>query len=508
MSHLANNTPPPQNEEKVEKEEIKRLGILMTISTNVATFVFLLVFSLYFINFGLKGVIYSTDKAEWGQFGDFIGGILNPTVAGLALFWLITSVNLQIKELKKTNEALTATVKTAKEQQNQISIQNFENLFFQLLSNLNNITNNIQAGSSSTFIRLVENQLKDRELKDSILNYVKKFSLPDNPAQKGKESIKDQIIFYKVFVNQPWEVFYNKAVDDYFGSYFRTTYQIIKLIDQNDFLKKLKDNKTDLFSKEQKKYFDIFRAQLSGYELEAIFFNCLSSHGNSKFKGLAEKYGLFEHILLDHDRVILFTDPNINTFNRLTMYAYKYEQQVFEKNKKWKEYFKDLSSITVDKYENIQKYLDLLISDNILNDNYFFRSGTYDMNLLHKRIVEIKSNHLNITKKLPLQNIFDRKRIKEERYFIENHTPDQITQYKSPSISEIRIQDLTNHIKLSVNKSITSRKKLNSYNSLDYFNELSIILKYKINFKEYCEYMQSPKDKEKSETLDNPTQQS
>lgn len=492
----------PKSDDEIELVKLKQQ---MFYSKLIVAGIITIVLALYFSTFHVS---VSVENGDWGTFGDFFGGVLNPVIASFALYWLITSVKLQIQEFKKTNEALATTVATAQKQQNQISIQNFENLFFQLLSNLNNITNNIQAGSSSTFIRLVEHQLKDRELKDSILNYVKKFSMPDKPAQKGKESIKDQIIFYKVFVNHPWEVFYNKAVDDYFGSYFRTSYQIIKLIDQNEFLISLKDNKTDPFSKEQKKYFDIFRAQLSSYELEAIFFNCLSSHGNRKFKGLVEKYGLFEHVILDHDRVILDTDPNLNIFNRLTMYAYKYEYQVFEKNKKWEEYFKDLSSITEDKYENIQKYLDLLISDKILNENYFFRSGIYDMNLTHKRIGEIKSNHLNTTKKSAYQNILDRKRIKEEKYFIENHTPDQITRYKSPSISEIKIQDLTNHIKSSVNNSITSRKKLNSYNSLDYFNELSIILKYKINFKEYCEYMQSPKDQEKSETLGNPSQQS
>lgn len=491
----------PRNDEN----ELQKLKQQMFYSKLIVGGIITIVLALYFSTFHVS---VSVDNGDWGTFGDFFGGVLNPVIASFALYWLITSVNLQIQELKKTNEALVKTVETAQKQQNQVSIQNFESLFFQLLSTLNNITNNIQAGSASTFIKLVENQLKNRELKDSILNYVKKFSMPDRPAQKGKESIKDQIIFYKVFVNEPWEFFYNKAIDDYFGSYFRTSYQIIKLIDQNEFLINLKEDKNDLFSKEQKKYFDIFRAQLSSYELEAIFFNCLSSHGNRKFKGLVEKYGLFEHILLDHDRVILDTDPNLKIFNRLTMYAYKYEQQVFEENKKWEEYFNNLSSIKEDKYENIQKYLDLLISDQILKENYFFHGEIFDMNWIKKRIDEIKSNHLDITRKSAHQNILDRTKIKKERDFIENHTLDQITEYKHPNISKNKIQDLTKYIKSSVNTCITSRKKLNNYNSLDYSNELSIILKYKINFKEYCEYMQSQKDKEKSETLDNPPQQS
>lgn len=45
-------------------------------------------------------------RASWGQLGDFIGGILNPVVAGAALFWLTRSVKMQKEELAETRAEL------------------------------------------------------------------------------------------------------------------------------------------------------------------------------------------------------------------------------------------------------------------------------------------------------------------------------------------------------------------------------------------------------------------
>ena len=42
----------------------------------------------------------SRDPANWGQFGDYVGGLLNPTFSFLALLALLTTLGLQIRELK------------------------------------------------------------------------------------------------------------------------------------------------------------------------------------------------------------------------------------------------------------------------------------------------------------------------------------------------------------------------------------------------------------------------
>lgn len=51
----------------------------------------------------------SENSSSWGEFGDFVGGILNPLVAYSAFYWLTQSVRLQKVELQETRAALEAS---------------------------------------------------------------------------------------------------------------------------------------------------------------------------------------------------------------------------------------------------------------------------------------------------------------------------------------------------------------------------------------------------------------
>jgi|GEM_PF-5890335 len=63
-----------------------------------------IVFYLY--NFGPT---LSNETQVWGQFGDYIGGILNPLVAFTALYYLYETVKIQRNEMMKTTKALKKT---------------------------------------------------------------------------------------------------------------------------------------------------------------------------------------------------------------------------------------------------------------------------------------------------------------------------------------------------------------------------------------------------------------
>ena len=53
---------------------------------------------------------------SFGQFGDYIGGLLNPLVAAYALYWLTASVRLQKAELAEARDILGKTLFTQREQ--------------------------------------------------------------------------------------------------------------------------------------------------------------------------------------------------------------------------------------------------------------------------------------------------------------------------------------------------------------------------------------------------------
>ena len=64
---------------------------------------FLMLFA-YFVKF--SGYGFSGKQEDWGVFGDFLGGVLNPAISLAALYWLTRSISLQKRELKESREAL------------------------------------------------------------------------------------------------------------------------------------------------------------------------------------------------------------------------------------------------------------------------------------------------------------------------------------------------------------------------------------------------------------------
>lgn len=389
MSDMTNNN--DTNSSANDSTDLDKLKRQMFYSKLIVCCIILTVLILYFSNFHVS---VSIKNEDWGTFGDFIGGILNPIIAAFALYWLITSVNLQIQELKKTNEALVKTVETAEKQQNQVFIQSFENLFFELLKTKSDATNEIIYSSET-----IHGQT--------------------NPTLTGKNAIKKHVVLYKDLERKEnWDTYYRNNLLDIFGSYFRICYHIVKLIDNNTILKNLeKPNKKD-YSIKQKEYFDLFRATLTQHELEAFFFNCLSSYGNGSFKKLIEKYGMFEPlpmVLKKHD------EKSVN----ICSYAYQYNSTVFEDNKDWKAYFKDIREIdTPINPKEVMKNVNYLKSTNIhlgfkdrdfgllsfeiikenINDKIIslekkFRNNTKP-NMLSTELSQ-QYNELNILKKVP-----------------------------------------------------------------------------------------------------------
>jgi len=86
-------------------------------------FIVFVVFGFYFLNFNshiLKNEIWrnvfqnlSENTGNWGTFGDYFGGILNPGIAASALYLIVKTYKLQKRELKLSTDALNAQVNLA-----------------------------------------------------------------------------------------------------------------------------------------------------------------------------------------------------------------------------------------------------------------------------------------------------------------------------------------------------------------------------------------------------------
>ncbi len=117
---------------KQNKFPMWRLITFVTIAILIA----IVIIGLYFFKFSDWNFIkynfennwtelLSNDKGEWGTFGDYVGGTLNPLFSLAALFALLHTIQLQNKQISDTNTA--------------IEMQQFETNFFQMLDLFNNV---------------------------------------------------------------------------------------------------------------------------------------------------------------------------------------------------------------------------------------------------------------------------------------------------------------------------------------------------------------------------------
>lgn len=90
--------------------------------------VILIVWGGYYLNFGLEGHI-SKKTDVWGQFGDYVGGVLNPILSFISIYLLINSLSLQ-------REANASLVKEVNRQESLENYKKFETRFFHLIDSL------------------------------------------------------------------------------------------------------------------------------------------------------------------------------------------------------------------------------------------------------------------------------------------------------------------------------------------------------------------------------------
>lgn len=252
-----------EEEKKSNNKDIIRGGILFFLVISVWYFSW-----QYIDNSILSKEFGLSDTEARGLFGDKFGAI-NALFSALAFAGIIFTIFLQKRELKLQREEMEETRGEFIKQNETLIHQKFENTFFQLLKLLNTNIDSIDLRDRES------GELKNtgRDCFKEIYEYCLKIS-KNNEKEDYDPSLEKTLNVY----NEIYDMFKSDL-----SHYFRTLYHIIKFIDQSNI-----DNK--------KQYTSIVRAQLSSYEQSLLFYNCLHSNGQEKFKPLIEKYSLFKNI--------------------------------------------------------------------------------------------------------------------------------------------------------------------------------------------------------------------
>lgn len=255
-------------------ERVKRHATMLVTVIAVAVLALLGVAGAYFWTF--EGAV-ANSQATWGQFGDYMGGVLNPIFGLGALFALLYTIVLQVQELHETRQEMRRSVDAANH-------QTFENTFFQLLRlhhqivdgmkvledvrQMNPVRDNMLRGRESfeRFCELLDDQFAVNSMYDS----------PGGSPERDRSRIKEA-----------WDVFFGAHYTE-LVHYFRSIYAIIKFVDD-----RAPDEQHD-------QYIRLLQAQLSVYEFKLIFYNCLQPK-TTQFKALIEKYALLQNVAISDE---------------------------------------------------------------------------------------------------------------------------------------------------------------------------------------------------------------
>lgn len=260
--------------------------------------------AIYLSQYGLH-MPPADDKlmGSWGTFGDYFGGVLNPVLGFCSFMALLYTVDLQNKQLKKTdeqleqnrialeqnaealklnnqelqnsNEQLQISAKAQAEMEKTQKLQQFEGLFTHMASELSRIYQELDENSKKIENYLVVN----------MSNFTKDF-------QEGLEnSLRTNFKLVRFFM------------------YLYQTLQHIESLDETIFEYKFK-----------KRYSNIIRASLGNEMLQLIYLNCLvlleGDNSFNEYKRLITKYEFLEHmtfkIRLEHNYWLIYLSQFYN----------------------------------------------------------------------------------------------------------------------------------------------------------------------------------------------------
>lgn len=190
----------------------------------LAAGIIVLVGAVYFVRFYcLLDYVLAEETEVWGQFGDFIGGVLNPLLSFISITLLLKSLSLQYQ----ANSSLRADI----ENKEKIEIlRSFESLFFSLISaqknSFDSLRLNFPPGVDFSGVKAVlelENILARMRLGGSDLSeivdfldsvdendqifglsrgfYIVVMTVNDRLCEDNGFSLEDRRRYYKVLVN-------------------------------------------------------------------------------------------------------------------------------------------------------------------------------------------------------------------------------------------------------------------------------------------------------------------
>jgi len=285
---------PDPNSKKFQSEHL-----LMAAYWIVAIVILAALFVLWMYFNAFRRHELSGDPGDWGAFGDYVGGIINPIVGIATVILIFLTLILQRRELQASLEEFRSAHKSS-------VVQGFEQSLFSWLANYHLLLSSTKSkfgGEGRQALTTMYEQCFSSEVVmkkcyaangGTVLDDEEaKIHLEEMRSAAAQGDSDEKNSFSNVFGMALWEyraVFRMHRAE--LDAVFRTLYRLLRWIDTSEL-----DN-------EQKwHYFALVRAQLSWIELVFILYNTLTPAGE-KFARLANDYALFDNLEDAPDEVI------------------------------------------------------------------------------------------------------------------------------------------------------------------------------------------------------------
>ncbi|KBA63632.1 hypothetical protein AP16_04079 [Mycobacterium tuberculosis M2440] len=190
---------------------------------------------------------FSGDPAHWGQFGDFVGGIANPTVGLMTIILLVATLIMQMLALQKQRE--------------QTGKQAFEQTFFSWITAIRESINSMTVRSTpDTFLKgnavfyyMTDTLFEDHIVADELQRQAATCEEGSDEQAKWLRAIED---LDATIWNSKSDLVYQTALVPY-----RMLFQLMKYVDDHE----------DLRDEDKVTYMRILRSTLSLENLKFIF---------------------------------------------------------------------------------------------------------------------------------------------------------------------------------------------------------------------------------------------
>ncbi len=202
------------NSAKNQEPELNRDWFLF----GLAIFVFAIVTGAYIGKFASSSI--SSDPANWGQFGDYVGGLMNPLLSVVVLWTVIKTLRLNSKAVKYASDAVTEAKISRTEEENRLKRQNTMDVYSQF-----HTKEMIESRNAAS---------KTLNEVNKAINYWDLYSLErENKTTEFEKTITFLSFFEKVNIMKKAELIDEELLYSFFFRYYQPFYGVIGFLLEN-----------------------------------------------------------------------------------------------------------------------------------------------------------------------------------------------------------------------------------------------------------------------------------